>query len=117
MKAHLVSIVAVFLVILFTVQAQTSKEQTPETLAKESNCFECHKNSDNDIRKVVGPTFYDIAMKYKNDSLANITLFKTIKNGGRGNWGKISRGISMPPHSGRLSDAEIRNLVVWVLDH
>jgi len=82
-----------------------------EALAKKSGCFECH----NVDKKLVGPAFHDVAAKYKNDAGARSALIEKVKKGGKGNWTEVSRGVPMPPHSGRLSDAEIHRLIDWVL--
>lgn len=82
-----------------------------EALAKKSGCLECHGVDKN----IIGPSFHNIAEKYKNDSQARVALIQTVKNGGKGNWTDISHGVPMPPYSPRLSDAEIERLVDWVL--
>ncbi len=112
MKARLLSIAVVLLLMFFTVQAQTSEVSSGEALALESGCMECHSMDKNVI---IGPTFLDIAEKYKDDPHAVDGLFNTVKIGGKGNWTEISKGAPMPPYSGRLSDEEIVTLIDWVL--
>ena len=46
---------------------------------------------------------------------ARENLIETVKNGGKGNWSALSRGVPMPPFGGRLSDDQIERLVAWVL--
>jgi cytochrome c len=82
-----------------------------EALAKKSGCLECHSVE----KKLIGPSFRDIAAKYKADERARETLIDKVKKGGKGNWTDITHGVPMPPHSRRLSDAEIARLVNWVL--
>ena len=113
MKTYLVSISAVFLIIVVALQAQITKEQSIGILAKKNGCFKCHSNVDN--KKAIGPTFQDIAAKYKNDTLSIGALIQKVRKGGKGNWTEVSRGVPMPPYSGRLSDVEIRELVEWML--
>src|ERR1700755_458660 len=111
MKTRLLSITAAFAAIIFA-QAQTPETQnTPEALAREVGCFTCH--SDN--VKGRGPTFQEMAAKYKNDAGAKDALFDVIKNVGRGNWALASHGTPMPPYSASLSDVQIKELVGWVL--
>ena len=50
-----------------------------------------------------------------NRASAREALVETVKKGGKGNWTNTSHGVPMPPFAGRLSDAEIRRLVDWVL--
>ena len=80
-----------------------------EAFAQKNGCFECHAIDKN----VVGPAFREIARKYKGVTSARQTLIETVRNGGKGNWTAISRGVPMPPHR-RLSEAEIQRLVDWV---
>lgn len=73
---------------------------------KTSNCFNCHGFNN----KVIGPPFNEINKKYK-PTAANISLMeKRIKNGSTGVWGKTP----MPTHP-ELSDAQIKNMVQWIV--
>jgi cytochrome c len=86
-----------------------------EALANKSGCLECHNVDKSVDKKVVGPTFHDIAAKYRGNATARNALIQTVKKGGKGNWPEVSGGIPMPPYSPRLSDTEIQNLVDWML--
>ena len=92
-----------------------TQETSPEELAKKSGCLECHSVD----KKITGPAYKDVAARYKDDSKARTTLIEKVKNGGKGNWTEITRGVPMPPHSKLLSNADIERLVDWVLslDH
>jgi cytochrome c len=76
-------------------------------LAKAKNCLACHAVD----KKVVGPAYKDVAAKYKGDSGAEAKLIEKVKKGGSGVWGPIP----MPPNSPQVSDADIKQLVEWVL--
>lgn len=76
-------------------------------LAKNSNCMACHTVD----KKVVGPAYQDVAKKYKGDKNAEAMLVKKVKEGGAGVWGPIP----MPPNGPKVSDADIKTLVEWVL--
>ncbi len=82
-----------------------------EGLARKSGCFECHSID----KKVVGPAFHQVAERYKDVVGAREALIETVKNGGKGHWTELSRGVPMPAHSPRLTDAEIKRLVDWVM--
>ena len=111
MKTKFLSITAAFAVIIFA-QAQTPDTQnTTEALAHNKGCYKCH----GDDVKGRGPTFGEIAAKYKNDPGAKDALFNVTKYGGRGNWALASHGTPMPPYSASLSDMQIRELIDWVL--
>jgi cytochrome c len=75
-------------------------------IAKQNACLGCHTVD----RKLVGPAFRDVAAKYKGDAKAQVRLEKKVRDGGAGVWGVIP----MPSHP-RMSDADIRAVVAWVL--
>ena len=77
-----------------------------QMLAKQNACFGCHAVD----RKLVGPSFAQIAQRYKNDAAADGKLVRKVKQGGAGVWGQIP----MPSHP-RLSEADAKVLVDWVL--
>ncbi len=61
-------------------------------------------------KKVVGPSYKEVAAKYKADKGAAAKLEEKVKKGGQGVWGQVP----MPPNS-FVSDADIKTLVKWVL--
>ena len=77
-----------------------------EELAKKHACFACHAVD----KKLVGPSYKDVAAKYRNDKGAAARLFEKVKKGGTGVWGQVP----MPPNAA-VPDADIRALVKWVL--
>jgi len=80
-------------------------------LAKKSGCTACHAID----RKVVGPAWGDVAKRYKGDAGAKAALIAKVKKGGKGNWTEVTKGVPMPPYSPRVSDANIEELVSFVL--
>ncbi len=76
-------------------------------LAQSNNCLTCHAVD----TKKLGPAFKDVAAKYKDDKSAQAMLEKKVRNGGGGNWGKMP----MPATAQSVSDADIKNIVQWVL--
>jgi cytochrome c len=89
----------------------TASQQDPQELARNAGCLRCHAID----KKVVGPPFRAVAERYKDDARARKALFDTVKKGGKGNWTELTGDVPMPPHSARLSAAEIQRLVDWVL--
>ncbi|HVJ23760.1 MAG TPA: c-type cytochrome [Burkholderiales bacterium] len=77
-----------------------------EELAKKHACFACHTVD----KKLVGPSYKDVAAKYRSDKDAVAKLAQKVKNGSQGVWGTIP----MPPNSA-VPDADINALVKWVL--
>ena len=80
-------------------------------LAKKSGCLACHSVE----KKVVGPSWKDVAAKYKGDAGAKATLITKVKKGGKGNWTKVTGGAPMPPYSPRVKDADIEKLVDFIM--
>ncbi|OGA34804.1 MAG: hypothetical protein A3G80_05365 [Betaproteobacteria bacterium RIFCSPLOWO2_12_FULL_62_13b] len=77
-----------------------------EALAKKHNCLACHAAD----KKLVGPSYQEVAAKYKGQKDAEAKLVAKVKNGGAGAWGQVP----MPPNAS-VPDADIKALVKWVL--
>jgi len=75
-------------------------------IARANACMGCHAVD----RKLVGPSFQQVAEKYKGNGGAGALLSKKVKDGGSGVWG----AIPMPAHPA-MNDADIRTVVDWVL--
>ena len=80
-------------------------------LAQKSGCLACHAIDD----KVVGPPWALVAERYKGNPDVRERLIEKVKQGGKGNWTEITKGIPMPPYSPRVSDDDIEQLVDFVL--
>ena len=70
------------------------------------DCLACHKVD----AKLVGPSYKDVAAKYKGDAEAPAKLVAKIKSGGSGNWGTMP----MVPHP-TIPDEELKKIVAWIL--
>ena len=77
-----------------------------EALMKKDGCAACHAVD----KKIIGPAYVEVATKYKGDAGAAAKLVKKVKEGGSGVWGPVP----MPPNAA-ASDADIKNLVDWIL--
>jgi len=116
------AILVVLVVAIFTIQttqvmsAPVQEKQTArdaksdggnaEKLLAESDCRSCHAAD----RKVVGPSYSDIAKRYAAQNDATEKLARSIREGGSGNWGNVS----MPPHPD-LRDGQLAQILTWVL--
>jgi len=80
--------------------------QANEKLAQSSGCMTCHGVD----KKVIGPSYKEIAAKYRSDKGAGAALVTKVKAGGKGVWGDMP----MPPNA-HLKDEDIKTLVVWIL--
>lgn len=76
-------------------------------IASKNACMGCHAIE----RKIVGPSYKDIAAKYKGQPDAVDKLVKKVRVGGGGVWG----AVPMPGNS-RISDADSKTVIVWILD-
>lgn len=75
-------------------------------LATSGTCVACHSTE----RKLIGPSYRDVAAKYKGQATAQAVLEQKIRNGGSGVWG----ALSMPPNPG-VSDPDLKRIVDWIL--
>ena len=73
--------------------------------AASKNCLACHAVD----KKLVGPSYKEVAKKYKGDNTALEMLTTKIIKGGSGNWGPIP----MPPNV--ISNKESKMLAEWIL--
>ena len=77
-----------------------------EAMAKAKNCMACHATD----KKLVGPSYKDIAAKYGKEAGAVDKLAAKIQKGGSGVWG----AVPMPPNANVNAD-EAKALATWIL--
>lgn len=77
-----------------------------EPAAGKAKCNMCHAVD----KKVVGPSYMDISMKYKGDNGAAGKIAANITKGGAFGW-KLSK---MPPRGMGASDAEIKAMSEYI---
>ena len=77
-----------------------------QALATAKNCMACHAVD----KKLVGPSFKNVADKYKSDKSAVDPLAAKIVKGGSGVWGAVPM-----PANPQVSEAEAKKLAIWVL--
>ena len=75
-------------------------------LATSKNCMACHAVD----KKIVGPSYKDVAAKYKGDKSAVDKLATKIIKGGSGAWGAIPM-----PANPQVSEADTKKLASWIL--
>ena len=72
-----------------------------------AGCMACHAKD----KKLVGPSFKDIAAKYKGQE-ATARLMEKVRKGGSGSFGPIP----MPPHPPeKIQDADLKAAVELIL--
>ena len=77
-----------------------------QELAQKNACTACHAAD----KKMVGPSYQDVAKKYAGQKDAAANLAKSIKAGGSGKWGAVPM-----PAQPSLSDADAKALASWIL--
>ncbi len=85
---------------------KTANVMDVKTLLANNTCLSCHAIK----QKVLGPSYHDVAERYRKNPKAIETVMANIKAGGVNKWG----ATPMPPFAG-LSDAELKVLAKFVL--
>ena len=101
MKRTLVAIAAVatFLAVSTPVMADMA-------MATAKNCMACHAVD----KKLVGPSYKDIATKYAGQADAVDKLAGKVLKGGSGAWGPVPM-----PANAQVNDADAKKLVAWIM--
>lgn len=105
-KRNLKSILFSTLLLSCAVGHASSEDAKAYSLAKQSACLGCHAIN----KKVVGPSFQDVAKRYANNPNASALLKNKILKGGSGSWGVVPM-----PGNNKLSDADASLLVNWIM--
>ena len=101
MKRILVAIAA-----LVTGFAASTPALADMALATTKNCMACHAVE----KKLVGPSYKDIATKYAGQADAADKLANKVVKGGSGAWGPVPM-----PANAQINDADAKKLVAWIL--
>jgi len=91
--------------LMFAGSAWSSEEHME--LLRKSNCLGCHKIEG----KKVGPSYTDVAQKYKGDARATAILENKVAHGGSGVWGSMP----MPANSPSVAEKDIKVMVAFIL--
>ncbi len=75
-------------------------------LTGQYQCLACHAPD----RKLVGPSFHEIAQRYRGKD-AHGALAQKIRSGGQGAWGPVP----MPPQP-QVPESDIQAMVKWILE-
>ena len=80
----------------------------PEASFSKAGCTACHAKD----KKQIGPSFKDIAARYKGQANAVDALVAKVRAGGKGVFGPIP----MPPNPpDKIGDADLGEAVAWIL--
>jgi cytochrome c len=77
-----------------------------QALATAKNCMACHAVD----KKLVGPSYKDVAAKYAGQKDAVDKLAAKIMKGGSGVWGPVPM-----PANAQVNDGEAKKLAAWIL--
>ena len=77
-----------------------------QALATSKNCMACHAVD----KKLVGPSYKEIAAKYAADKTAVDKLAVKIIKGASGTWGAVPM-----PANAQVNEAEAKKLAAWVM--
>lgn len=79
-----------------------------DKLATTAGCNKCHAQD----KKLLGPSYKQIAEKYKKDAAAPAKLTAAVRKGSKDVWGKAP----MPPTpADKLSDKDLKSIIDWML--
>ncbi|MEI6761059.1 MAG: c-type cytochrome [Betaproteobacteria bacterium] len=92
--------------LLLTAASIATPTWADQALANTKNCMACHAVE----RKLVGPSYKEIAKKYEANKDAVELLAGKIIKGGSGVWGAIPM-----PANPQVNDADAKKLAAWIL--
>lgn len=92
--------------LLATGAAVSTPAMADLALATAKNCMACHAVD----KKLVGPSYKDVAAKYAGQPDAVAKLSAKVLKGGAGVWGPVPM-----PANAQVSPAEATKLVTWIL--
>jgi cytochrome c len=108
MSMKLISVVAVLAapVWLSATPAHALDAAAAKALAGKNACLACHAVD----RKLVGPSYKDVAARHSGQANALEIVAARIKSGGAGMYGPVPM-----PAQANLKDDELKLLAAWVL--
>lgn len=86
----------------------TAHAADPAKLSTQSGCAVCHAPD----KKLIGPSWKEIAARYRGDAGAPALLAERVRKGSTGVWGKVPMA---PVDAKTLGDADLKAVVSWVL--
>lgn len=77
-------------------------------LSQKAGCGVCHQLD----KKGLGPSYQQIAAKYRGDAKAPALMVERVRKGSKGVWGKVP--MQAVPVA-KISDADLNAVVAWIL--
>ncbi|MFT3953194.1 MAG: cytochrome C [Piscinibacter sp.] len=87
--------------------ASAPAQAAPEASMEKAGCLACHSKD----KKLVGPSFKEIAARYKGQDVVP-TLMQKVRAGGKGSFGPIPMAPNPPE---KINDADLKEAVEYIL--
>ena len=88
--------------------AATPALADPEAAMNKAGCMACHAKD----KKLVGPSFKDIAARYKGQADAVTRLSEKVRKGGAGVFGPVPMAPNPPD---KINDADLKGAIEFIL--
>lgn len=95
------------LLAVVSMSVASSAWANPEEAMNKAGCLACHAKD----KKMVGPSFKEIAAKYKGQDVMT-TLMQKVRSGGKGSFGPIPMAPNPPE---KINDADLKSAVEFIL--
>lgn len=96
------------IVLLFTALLAFTAYADGDAALSKGGCMACHSKD----KKLVGPSFKDIAAKYKGQADAPAKLAEKVRKGGAGTFGPIPMS---PNGQDKINDADLKEAIETIL--
>lgn len=83
-----------------------------EAIAAKAGCGICHATVNKADKKMMGPSYQEMAAKYKGRADAVAVVSDMIRKGSKGVWGPQPMPPTLPS---KLSDADLKAVATWLL--
>ncbi|MBC5785629.1 c-type cytochrome [Ramlibacter sp. USB13] len=97
----------IFLAVAAVLALGAAQAQNAEEAMNKAGCMACHAKE----KKVIGPSFKEIAAKYKGQD-ATAKLMEKVRKGGSGVYGPIPMAPNPPD---KINDADLKAAVELIL--
>jgi cytochrome c len=108
MKPQIVPTLALMAALALTAFAAQAGTAETEAAMNKAGCMACHTKD----KKLIGPSFKDIAAKYKGQADAATKLSDKVRKGGSGVFGPVPMS---PNGADKISDKDLKEAVELIL--
>ena len=112
MKLSITTIVTtLFIVLANTAYSDAASDTIALVKNAKADCMQCHQID----KKIVGPSWKEVAAKYKGDATAQEVLVAKVIKGGNGHWNDQTGGLPMTPHPVKPPKEDIEKIIASLL--